>query len=204
MLFKLQSQLKLLGHFAVQWRIQGRGPGEPGSPLIFKPNLSPKGPPPLPYLRVWMTAPPLPAPHLIWRSRSAIAVFLPSQCWYTRFGELTVINKIGRTRRWARSWKTALGGSVPTIFAGDCGSRYDSKLWQRKVKLLRRWVLLLNDNEWHNSTETANHDINWPMSTQVENTISFSGRKTSYKYYYGRQENNDILFLFKNEQYFLI
>ena len=68
--------------------------------------------------------------------------------------------------------------------------------WQRKVKLLRRWVLLLNDNEWHNSTETANHDINRPMSTQVENTISFSDRKTSYKYYYGRQENNDnIIFI---------
>ena len=56
--------------------------------------------------------------------------------------------------------------------------------------------ILLNKNEWHNSTETANHDINWPMSTQLKNTISFSGRKTSYKYYYGRQENNDnIIFI---------
>ena len=111
MLCKLQSQSKLLGHFAVQWRIEGRGQGEPGSPLIFKPNWGPKGrkkffdtiPPPPPYLRVWMTA-----PHLIWRSGSAIAVFLPSQCWYTRFGELTAINKIGRTRRWARSWKNSI------------------------------------------------------------------------------------------------
>ena len=68
--------------------------------------------------------------------------------------------------------------------------------WLRKVKLPRRWVLLLNENEWHNSTETANHDINWPMSTQLKNTISFSGRKTSYKYYYGRQENNEnIIFI---------
>ena len=193
----------MLGHFAVRWRIQGRGPGEPGSPLIFKPNLGPKGGKKF----FFETTPPVisgsgwpfpPAPHLIWRSGSVIAVFLrmPSQCWYTEFGELTAINKIGRTRRWARSWKTASGGSVPTIFAGDCGSSYDSKLWQRKVKLLRRWVLLLNENEWHNSTETANHDINWPMSTQLKNTISFSGRKTSYKYYYGRQENNDnIIFI---------
>ena len=38
------------------------------------------------------------------------------------------------------------------------------------------------------------------MSTQVEDTISFSGRKTSYKDYYGRQENNDNIFKFKNEQ----
>ena len=43
-------------------------------------------------------------------------VFLPSQCWCARFGELIAINNIGRTRRRARSEKTALGGSVPTIF----------------------------------------------------------------------------------------
>ena len=78
MLCKLQSQSKLLGHFAVQWRIQGRGPGEPGSPLIFKPNWGPKGrkkffdtippPPPPPYLRVWMTAPtPLALPMLVYK-----------------------------------------------------------------------------------------------------------------------------------------
>ena len=54
--------------------------------------------------------------------------------------------------------------------------------------------MIMNDTT--QSTETANHDINWPMSTQVENTISFSGRKTSYKYYYGGQENNDnIIFI---------
>ena len=203
MLFKLQSQSKLLGHFAVQWRIQGRGQGEPGSPLIFKPNWGPKGrknffetiPPPPPYLRVWMTAPPPPAPHLIWRSGSAIAVFLPSQCWYTRFGELTAINKIGRTRRWARSWKNSVGLKFSNYFCRRLALDTIQD-WLRKVKLLRRWVLLLNENEWHNSTETANHDINWPMSTQLKNTISFSGRKTSYKYYYGRQENNDnIIFI---------
>ena len=143
-----------------------------------------------------------PAPHLIWRSGSAIAVFMPSQCWYTEFGELTAINKIGRTRRWARSWKTASGGSVPTISAGDCGSSYDSKLWQRKVKLLRRWVLLLNENEWHNSTETANHDINWPMSTQLENTISFLVAKLHINIIMDDKKITKILFLFKNEQYF--
>ena len=147
-----------------------------------------------------------PAPHLSWRSGSVIAVFLrmPSQCWYTEFGELTAINKIGRTRRWARSWKTASGGSVPTIFAGDCGSSYDSKLWQRKVKLLRRWVLLLNENEWHNSTETANHDINWPMSTQLENTISFLVAKLHINIIMDDKKITIILFLFKNEQYFYI
>ena len=139
--------------------------------------------------------PPHPAPHLIWRSGSAIAVFLPSQCWYTRFGELTAINKIGRTRRWARSWKNSVGWKFSNYFCRRLALDTIQD-WLRKVKLLRRWVLLLNENEWHNSTETANHDINWPMSTQLENTISFSGRKTSYKYYYGRQENNDnIIFI---------
>ena len=33
-------------------------------------------------------------------------VFLPSQCWCARFGELTAINNIGRTRRRARSRKS--------------------------------------------------------------------------------------------------
>ena len=45
-----------------------------------------------------------------------LAVFLPFQCWFARFGELTETNNIGRTRRWARSEKTVLGGSAPTIF----------------------------------------------------------------------------------------
>ena len=199
MLSKLQSQSKLLGHFAVQWRIQGRGPGEPGSPLIFKPNWGPKGrkkifdtisPPrplisgsgwPLPTLSEGLV-PPLPS-------------VLPSQCWYTRFGELTAINKIGRTRRWARSWKNSVGWKFSNYFCRRLALDTIQD-WLRKVKLPRRRVLLLNENEWHNSTETANHDINWPMSTQLKNTISFSGRKTSYKYYYGRQENNDnIIFI---------
>ena len=201
MLCKLQSQSKLLGHFAVQWRIQGRGPGEPGSPLIFKPNWGPKGrkkifdtisPPrplisgsgwPLPTLSEGLV-PPLPS-------------VLPSQCWYTRFGELTAINKIGRTRRWARSWKNSVGWKFSNYFCRRLALDTIQD-WLRKVKLPRRWVLLLNENEWHNSTETANHDINWPMSTQLKNTISFSGRKTSYKYYYGRQENNDnIIFIWE-------
>ena len=47
--------------------IQSRGPGNPGLPLSFRPNLGPKGrkkfffetAPPL-YLRVWVTAPPSP------------------------------------------------------------------------------------------------------------------------------------------------
>ena len=46
------------------------------------------------------------------------AIFLPSQCWCARFDELNAITIIGRTRksRRARSEKTALGGSIPTIF----------------------------------------------------------------------------------------
>ena len=44
------------------------------------------------------------------------AVFLPLQCWCARFGELTVINNIGRTRRRAKTEQTALGGNVPSIF----------------------------------------------------------------------------------------
>ena len=40
--------------------------------------------------------------------------------WPGTVGELTAINNIGRTRRWAGSKKTALTGeSVPTIFVQD-------------------------------------------------------------------------------------
>ena len=49
----------------IQWRIQGRSPGDLTPPLIFRPKWGPKGRknflgdrPPPPYLRVWMTAPP--------------------------------------------------------------------------------------------------------------------------------------------------
>ena len=42
----------------------------------------------------------------------------PSQCWCSRFGELSAINNIqsGTGRAWARSKKRAFGGSVRTIF----------------------------------------------------------------------------------------
>ena len=70
--------LKMPARLCQQWRIQGRT-GDPPPPLfflIFKPNWGPNGrksflrPLPYPYLRVWMTAPPL--PPLICRSGSVI------------------------------------------------------------------------------------------------------------------------------------
>ena len=42
-----------------QWRTQGRGPGGPGPPFIFRPNWRGGGRTPPPCLRVWMTPPPL-------------------------------------------------------------------------------------------------------------------------------------------------
>ena len=53
------------------------------------------------------------------------AVFL------VRFGDLTAINNIGRTRRWARSEKTVLDGSVPTIFIWDFSNRTRDLLLRR-------------------------------------------------------------------------
>ena len=48
-------------------------------------------------------------------------VFLPSHSWCARFGELTAINNIVRTRRrQARSKKTAFGGRVLNTFVWDC------------------------------------------------------------------------------------
>ena len=43
------------------------------------------------------------------------AVFSPSQCWCARFGELTSINNIGRTRRRARS-RNSVGWKAPNYF----------------------------------------------------------------------------------------
>ena len=56
-----------------QWRIQGKGPGGPPS-LLLDQNEARRAekfffePPPAPYLRIWMTAPPPPpAPYLkVW------------------------------------------------------------------------------------------------------------------------------------------
>ena len=63
---------------------------------------------------------------LILQSQSKLlghfAVFLPSQCWCARFGELTAINNIVRRRKRTRSEKTVLSGSLPTIFVWDCRS----------------------------------------------------------------------------------
>ena len=64
------------------------------------------------------------------------AVFLHSQYWCTRFGELIAINTIGKTRWRARSkkQKTALGGSVPTIFL------YESVARNCRTLVSFRWV----------------------------------------------------------------
>ena len=55
-----------------------------------------------------------------WKLLGHLTVFLPFQCWWRKFGELTVTNNIGRTRGRARSEKkTLFAGSVPTIFVWD-------------------------------------------------------------------------------------
>ena len=41
-------RLRLETELNLQWRIQGRGLGGPGPPLIFRPNWGPKGRPPSP------------------------------------------------------------------------------------------------------------------------------------------------------------
>ena len=58
----LMSFLFKLGYRELPLADLGEGPGGP-APLIFRPNLTPKGPKkvfwsPPPYLRVWMTPPP--------------------------------------------------------------------------------------------------------------------------------------------------
>ena len=81
--FRLAERNFVFQEFVADYRIAviitsckstGRGTGEPGRPLTFRPKWGPKDrkqffwrtPPPL-YLRVWMTAP----TPLIWRSGSA-------------------------------------------------------------------------------------------------------------------------------------
>ena len=56
---RLNSHARGFWELQGQWRIQGRGPGGPRPPLIFRPKLGPKGGkkffgdrPPSPYLRV--------------------------------------------------------------------------------------------------------------------------------------------------------
>ena len=155
MLSKLQSQSRLLGHFAVQWRFQGRGPGDPGCLLIFKPNWGPRGrekrffrPPPLisgsglpppprspPYLKVWI--------------RHCRLLALPM-----------LVCKIWRVNCDKQHWKDEETGQklkkqrwvdVSQLSLPETGSRYDSRLWQRKVKLYYRvfgcyCLMIMNDN----------------------------------------------------------
>ena len=45
-----------------------------------------------------------------------VAVFLPSQCWCARFGELTAINNIGRIGKPARSKKNKHKVEVSQLF----------------------------------------------------------------------------------------
>ena len=45
-----------------------------------------------------------------------LTVFLPSQCWCARFGELTAINNFGRRRRWARTKKNSAGWKRSNYF----------------------------------------------------------------------------------------
>ena len=48
------------------------------------------------------------------------AVFLPSQCWCTRFGKLTLITNIGLTRRMAkREKKNSVGWKCPNLFLSE-------------------------------------------------------------------------------------
>ena len=56
--------LSIMAYTGGQWRIQGRGPGGPGPPLFLDQNEARRGEKHFfeavpPYLRVWMTAPPL-------------------------------------------------------------------------------------------------------------------------------------------------
>ena len=122
MLCKLQSQSKLLGHFAVRWRIEGRGPGEPGSPLIFKPpaplslGLDDRFPPPPPrsppYLKVWfrhccLLALPM-LVYKIWR------VNCDKQNWKDEKMDQKL-----KKQRWVEVFQ---------LFLPETGSRYDSRL----------------------------------------------------------------------------
>ena len=56
---KLNCFLSLLMNNSYQWRIQGRGPGGPAPPLIFSPDLGPKG-----RKKIFFWRPPPPPPPL--------------------------------------------------------------------------------------------------------------------------------------------
>ena len=210
MLCKLQSQSKLLGHFAVQWRIQGRGQGEPGSPLIFKPNWGPKGrkkifdtippPPPAPlsqglddrsppYLKVWfrhcrLLALPM-LVYKIWR------VNCDKQNWKDE--------KMGqklKKQRWVEVFQLFLAKTVAlvTIQNSDnerwnycvVGCSYSMKM--NDTTLLRQLTMI--------STDPCRHNL--------KTLFPFLVAKLHINIIMDDKKITIILFLFKNEQYFYI
>ena len=73
------------------------------------------------------------------------AVFLPSQCWYARFGELTAINNIGRTRRRARS-RNSVGWKGPNYF---CLRLKLGLLWVHHLKEMSTMAWRTNTAGYH-------------------------------------------------------
>ena len=170
------------------------------------------------YLRVWMTAPTPPPPshsrfppsHLFWRSGFATAVFLPSQCWYTRFGDLTAINKIGSTRRWARSWKNSIRWKSANHFwhffdTVALDQWFKTLTTKGEIILPSLLVLLLNENEWHNSVLRQLTMISTdPCRHNLKTLFPFLVAKLHINIIMDDKKITIILFLFKNEQYFYI
>ena len=108
----------------VQWRIKGSGLVGPGPPLIFRPNggskgwkktFSETGSPS--YLRVWMTAPPLPPPlpHLKVWIRHWVAH------WTTPFA----LRWNGLAFHWClyerrEGWRLSFRNRFPIFYQGGC------------------------------------------------------------------------------------
>ena len=74
-----------------------------------------------------------------------VAVFLPSQCWCARFGELAAITKIGRTRRRARS-RNSVGSKGPNYF---CPRLKLGLLWAHHVEEMSTMAWRKNTAGYH-------------------------------------------------------
>ena len=203
----------MLGHFAVRWRIQGRGPREPGSPLIFKPNLGPKGgkkffwdhPPPLSQGLDDRSPPPRSPPYLkIWiRYCGLLAHALPMLVY--RIWRINCDKQDWKDEEMGQKLKKQRRVEVSQLFQPETVAlvtiqNSDNERWNYCV-VGCSYSMKMNDTTLLRQLTMISTD---PCRHNLKTLFPFLVAKLHINIIMDDKKITIILFLFKNEQYFYI